>query len=82
METDFRALSFNRELAWSDVAEIPWAETPVSGSDDIECYARDVAGRARDFSEFYKPENRRVARAVEEWLTRYSAAHTHPSLRS
>lgn len=74
-------LAVKRHLTWADVANIRWSHTPVSGRDEFNVYGREVAGFARNFGEFYKAENREIQRAVEEWLTRYSAAHTSPDLR-
>lgn len=81
-EVDFRALSFNRDLMWKDVAEIDWGSVPFGPDEQFKEYARDVAGKARSFGEFYLPENRAVQWAVEQWLTRYSELYTHPDLRT
>ncbi|MFJ1700442.1 hypothetical protein ACIOHC_36225 [Streptomyces sp. NPDC088252] len=79
---DFRALSVSRDLMWHDVSEIPWDHVPVQGTDEYVYSARDVAGKVRNFTEFYTREQRTYAMSLENWLIRYSLAHTHPSLRS
>lgn len=76
---DFAALS--RDLTWTDVTRIPWDRVPVDGADTFKVHARDVAGKARSFAEFYDPENMATAVAVEGWLTRHSAEHTHKNMR-
>ncbi|MFD4858383.1 hypothetical protein [Streptomyces atratus] len=79
---NFTALSANRDLMWHDVSEIPWDIVPVRGTEEYEVYARDIAGRVRNFSEFYTREWRTYAMSIENWLVRYSLAHTHQDLRS
>lgn len=76
-----RELDYNRELTFANVVNIRWSHLPVTGRDEFTIWARSVAGKARDFKEFYASENRAVARQIEMWLTRYSAEHTHPDLR-
>lgn len=63
-----------RDVTFEDVAAVDWDAVPVTG--EGHQHARDIAGRARDFRQFYVSENRGVALAVERWLMRYSAAHT------
>lgn len=76
-----RNLSRDRDTSWSHYALIRWSHVPVTGHDEFTVYARDVAGRARNFPEFYTPASRAIQWAIEQWLTQYSAAHTHPDLR-
>jgi hypothetical protein len=78
----FAQLFRARQFSWRAVAMLRWDYAPVSGRDEFTLYARSVAGDARNLSEFYAPENRSVAEAIERWLTRYSAEHTHPDLRN
>lgn len=77
----FTQMIMDRECTWLHVAMMRWDHIPVSGRDEFTIYARDAAGKARDFPEFYAPENRRIQQAIEGWLTRYSAEHTDPSLK-
>ncbi|MFI0265604.1 hypothetical protein [Streptomyces luteogriseus] len=77
----FRRMLMEGKCTWLAVAMMRWDHIPVSGRDEFKIHARDAAGKARDFPEFYAPENRRVQQAIEGWLTRYSAEHTNPSLR-
>lgn len=78
----FRELALKRDLTWDDVALLRWSHVPVSGRDEFTEYARVVAGMARNFPQFVSAENLRVAQSIEDWLTRYSACHTHSELRS
>jgi hypothetical protein len=80
--TRFTHMVMEGKCTWLAVAMMRWDSIPVSGRDEFTVYARDAAGKARDFLEFYYPVNREVRNAIERWLIRYSEAHTHPDLRS
>lgn len=80
---NFGALAVRRNmLSWSELKKIDWDSVDVTGDAEHVYYSRDVAGMIRDYPEFYTREERDYAMSVERWLTRYSAAHTHESLRS
>jgi hypothetical protein len=53
-----------------DWTTVDWDSAPVEipASDDFRC----LAGEARDDQRFYTPEFRRLALAIERYLTRYS----------
>lgn len=77
----FTHMIMRGECEWPAIAMMRWDQIPVAGRAEFTVYARDAAGKARDFKEFYAPGNRGVAQAVERWLVRYSEAQTHPDLR-
>ena len=54
--------------SWDQIAAIEWAQEPLSEQ------ARLVAGTARNFNQFYAPDQRTVAQQVEQFLTRHAAA--------
>jgi hypothetical protein len=76
-----RDLTQSGDVTWGHFAIIQWDHVPVIGREEFDTWARSAAGNSRNFGEFYKAENASVAQAIERWLTRYSAAHTHPDLR-
>lgn len=78
----FKEIFQSREVRWVDIAIFRWDDIPVSGREEFTLYARSVAGNARKLPDFYALENRGVQAAIERWLSRYSAEHTHESLRS
>lgn len=78
----FSKLVMKRDLSWEAVALFKWSYVPVEGRAEFEHDARYVAGKARDFPEFYKPENDDIKRAIEAWLSRHSEANRHPDTRS
>ena len=60
---------------FEQIAAIDWDNVPVDGDDHRDAHA--LAGRIRDFNEYYAPENTHLRSIVQGWLTNYSAAHTY-----
>jgi hypothetical protein len=80
-EIDLRALAVRNDVTWEELKKIDWEKIPIKGSEDHVTYARFLAGKVRDYAPFYTRKERDYALSVERWLIRYSAEHTHPSLR-
>lgn len=60
---------------FEQIAAIDWSNVPVDGNNHQDACA--LAGRIRDFNEYYAPENTHLRSSIEGWLANHSAAHAY-----
>lgn len=78
---DFKELDGRPYLMWEDVSVIDWKAVPTGPGDEFKVHARNIAGKARTFHEFWRCAAHDYAMKLERWLVDYNLANAKPGQR-